>query len=377
MRMRPGFGPMAEEASLERVGFDRIQGWAHDRHDEALAAFRRSAAVMQAQFNREASRLPRFAGEWSDWQAVCAKAMSAPDARSFFETGFVPFRVKDAARPQGLFTGYYEPLANGRRSRGNGFEVPIYAKPPDLEAFGIETEKALGFRYGRRRDGRPTPYFTRREIEQGALAGQGLEIVWLESWVDAFFIHIQGSGRVLLDDGTSLRLAYAAKSGRPYTAIGGLLVERGEIAREAMSMQAIRQWMASRPEAARQLMWQNESFVFFRAVVIEDESLGAPGAQGVNLTPRRSLAVDREIWPFGMPVWLDLLAPAGPRAELRPLQSLLIAQDTGSAIKGPARGDVYWGWGEAAAMAAGHMASPGSMIVLLPVPLASKIASAP
>jgi membrane-bound lytic murein transglycosylase A len=330
---------------------------------------------MQEQFRRD-DRQAGFAGSWSDWQQACLQAatVAAGEARSFFEECFAPLRVVDPARLHGLFTGYYEPLAEGRLTPGEGYEVPIYGKPPDLEAFGLEIEKQIGFRYGRREQGLPVPYHTRREIENGALQGHGLELVWLKSWVDAFFIHVQGSGRVQLPDGRSIRLAYAAKSGRAYTGIGGLLVERGEISKADMSMQTIRRWMADHGKAARQLMWENESFVFFRRVDVADESLGAPGAQGVNLSPLRSLAVDRSLWPFGLPVWLDLMAPSGPDASLQPFRRLLVAQDTGSAIKGHARGDVYWGWGAKAALTAGHMASPGEMVVLLPKPLALRLA---
>lgn len=372
MRSRPGFGPLAEKWPLERLSLASLSDWPNDNHAEALQVFSRSAAVMQAHFERQ-DRKPRYAGEWADWHRVCEMATSASNGRSFFEDEFVPFRVIDAVRPQGLFTGYYEPLADGSLTPGDGYEVPMYGKPADLEAFGLEVEKDHGFRYGRRKQGKPVPYFTRREIEEGALKGRGLELVWLKNWVDAFFIHIQGSGRVALPDGGTIRLAYAAKSGRPYTGIGRVLVDRGELREADMSMQSLRRWMTENPAAGRELMWENKSFVFFRRVVVEDPNLGAPAAGGVNLTPLRSLAVDRTIWPFGLPVWLSLMAPSGPNASLEPFRRLMIAQDTGSAIKGHARGDVYWGWGEKAALTAGHMASPGEMIVLLPKPLARKL----
>lgn len=373
MRMRPAFGPPIDSLPLSLEDFAAIPYWSSDDHAASLAVFQRSAAVMQAQY-ASAERQARYAGTWQDWQLACEAAFLARDPRSFFERHFIPCLVKDPVRPQGLFTGYYEPLAEGRLSPEPGFEVPIYARPDDLVSFGPDVEKETGLRYGRRVSGKPVPYLTRREIEQGALKGRGLELVWLSSWVDAFFIHIQGSGRISLPGNKAMRLAYAAKSGRPYTAIGGVLVERGEIRREDMSMQSLRRWMAANPAEARELMWENESFVFFRGVSVEDESLGAPGAQKVNLTPLRSMAVDRDIWPFGLPVWLDLMAPSGANASLQPFRQLMIAQDTGSAIKGHARGDVYWGWGDQATMAAGHMASPGTMIVLLPTSLAQRLA---
>jgi len=170
-----------------------------------------------------------------------------------------------------------------------------------------------------------------------------------------------------------MRLAYAAKSGQPYTGIGGLLVERGVLSRDNMSMQAIRTWMSDHPGEARELMWENKSFVFFREVTIDDPELGPPGAQKVALTPLHSLAVDRSLWMFGTPVWLDTQAPKGESGTLVPFRSLLVAQDTGTAIKGHARGDVFWGAGEEAALTAGHMKSPGRMIVLLPKALAKRL----
>lgn len=222
-------------------------------------------------------------------------------------------------------------------------------------------------------DGKQAPYLTRRDIEEGALEGQGLEIVWLRDWADAFFIQVQGSGRVRLAEGGMLRLSYAAKSGHPYTGIGGLLVQRGVLSEEAMSMQAIRRWMSRNPRDARELMWENKSFVFFREIELEDPALGALGAQHVQLTPRRSLAIDRSLWMFGTPVWLDTHAPAEEGSRMVEFRHLLIAQDTGSAIRGLARGDVYWGFGAAAAALAGPMKSTGAMTVLLPVEVAGEL----
>jgi membrane-bound lytic murein transglycosylase A len=246
------------------------------------------------------------------------------------------------------------------------FKVPIYRKPDDLVPFDEKAQTATGLKYGRLRNGKSEAYFTRKEIEQGVLAGRHLELVWLKSWVDAFFIHVQGSGRISLPGGKFMRLAYAGKTGRTYTGIGGVLVQKGLLSKDDMSMQALRRWMAAHPEDARELMWQNESFIFFREVEVNDPSLGAPGAQKIPLHPKRSLAVDRSIWAFGTPIWLDTQTPSGPDGKLETFQRLMIAQDTGTAIKGYARGDVYWGWGESAAMTAGHMKSPGQMTVLLP-----------
>ncbi|HQY74681.1 MAG TPA: MltA domain-containing protein [Aestuariivirga sp.] len=352
------------------VPFAEIKGWADDDHAAALAAFQKSCAEIKAK-GHAFERQVRYGGKRADWLAVCESAAEAKSARQFFEENFTPLKVADPASPEGLFTGYYEPEAEGSLTPGNGYEVPIYRKPDDLVGFDAATEKRLGVKYGRMLNGKPAGYLTRREIEKGALHGRGLEIVWLKSWVDAFFIHVQGSGRIRFEDGSSMRLAYGAKSGQPYTGIGGVLVERGALTRDTMSMQSLRKWMKDNPGEARQLMWENKSFVFFREVKVDDPALGAPGAQQVSLTPLRSLAIDRSLWVFGTPVWLDAEVPSGPGGGMENFRHLMVAQDTGTAIKGHVRGDVYWGWGEKAASVAGQMKSPGTMIVLLPKKLAA------
>lgn len=362
----------AAQPILEPTSFDRIAGWREADHRSALATFKRSCAEIEAS-GRAFQRKVVYGGTKRDWLAICARLKSSADPRMFFEEAFTPLIVRDPARPEGLFTGYYEPEAEGSLKPGGEYKVPVYAKPGDLVAFDAKTSKRVGLAYGRLADGGPQGYFTRREIEEGALKGQGLELVWLKDWADAFFIQVQGSGRVRLPNGNVMRLAYAAKTGQPYTAIGGILVERGIIARADMSMQAIRAWMRRNPKDARALMWENKSFVFFRQVTVDDQRLGPPGAQQVALTPLHSLAIDRSLWVFGTPIWLDTQAPKGEAGTLEPFRSLMVAQDTGTAIKGHARGDVFWGAGDEAALTAGHMKSPGLMIVLLPKALAQRL----
>jgi membrane-bound lytic murein transglycosylase A len=360
---------------LTAVPFAQIEAWGDDDHAAALAAFQRSCDEILASghgFERDV----RFGGNRADWLEVCESALQTKSARQFFEEKFTALKITDPVRPEGLFTGYYEPEAEGSRKSGNGYDVPIYRKPDDLVGFDQATEKQINLKYGRMVQGKPAGYFTRREIEEGALRGRGLELVWLKNWVDAFFIHVQGSGRIRFADGSTMRLAYGAKTGQPYTGIGGLLVERGALAKDNMSMQALRTWMKENPGAARELMWENKSFVFFREVKVDDPSLGAPGAQKVSLIPLRSMAIDRSLWMFGTPIWLDAKVPSGPAGELQSFRHLMIAQDTGTAIKGQVRGDVYWGWGDKAALIAGHMKSPGSMIVLLPKKLAARLLNA-
>ena len=356
---------------LQQTSFSNIKGWVDDNHSAALAAFERSYNEMKNTahgFKREAL----FGGTLADWLALHDPASHAAHASLFFENYFTPCEVLDPLRPEGLFTGYYEPEAEGSLTPTVEYQVPIYRKPPELVALDAEGQKTTGLAYGILKNGKAEEYFTREQIEKGALANRGLEIVWLKSWVDAFFIHIQGSGRIRLQDGQVIRLAYAAKTGQPYTGIGGVLLKQGVATSETMSMQVLREWMAAHAGEARSLMWNNKSFIFFRDIKVPDDALGALGAQQVYLTPLRSLAVDRSIWMFGMPIWLDTTTPPESPKGSKPFRHLMVAQDTGTAIRGHVRGDVYWGWGEDAALIAGNMKSPGRMIVLLPKALAHR-----
>ncbi len=357
---------------LRKVEYGSIAGWTSDDHSEALRVLQRSCLEIQ-QEGRAFKRKVIYGGSRSHWLTVCHSLDEVSNPRAFFERNFTALEVSDQQRPDGLFTGYYEPEALGSRTKTPEFNVPIYRKPDDLVAFDPAQQGKAGLKYGRLVNTSPLPYHTRKEIEQGAIAGRSLEIVWLKDWADAFFIHIQGSGRVRLQDGSLVRLGYAAKSGQPYTGIGGLLADRGVFTRDQMSMQATRKWMADNPEAARELMWENKSFIFFREVDIAEPELGPPGAQNVPLTPKRSLAVDRTIWMFGTPIWLDTVTPSGPDGTDEPFRRLTIAQDTGTAIRGYVRGDIFWGAGKPAAWTAGHLKSPGKMIVLLPNVLADQI----
>lgn len=357
---------------LEPVAFTTLPVGFHTESDAALAAFRLQAAEILSRgagFSRQTS----FGGTREDWTSCCEAVRTAHRAADFFQSHFLAYQVIDAARPQGLFTGYYEPEVLGSRTPSADFSVPILRRPDDLVALSPGEEALTGTKYGRREDGMATPYWDRQAIETGKLAGRGLEICWLSSWVEAFFVHIQGSGRVRLQDGTKIRLSYAAKSGLPYTGIGSVLAKRGIVTRETMSMQTVKAWMSQHPREARELMWLNKSYVFFREIAVTDETLGAVGAAQVNLTPLRSMAVDRAHWMFGTPMWIETTYPPEANKADHNIHRLMIAQDTGSAIKGHVRGDFFWGWGEEAALVAGHMKSPGSMTVLLPHPVARRL----
>lgn len=357
--------PVNPNTILRSVPFEKIVNWSNDDHKSALETFKRSYDEMKKAahgFKRQAL----FGGVLEDWLLIPESDFSALAPRQFFERHFTACAVSDPVRPEGLFTGYYEPEAQGSLKQVGPYQVPIYRKPPELRALDSQEQASTGLSYGILRNNKAHGFATREEIEKGALAGRGLEIVWLKSWVDAFFIHVQGSGRIRLENGDVVRLAYAAKNGQTYTGIGGVLLDRGIATPQTMSMQVLREWMADHPEEARALMWNNKSFIFFREIEVSDNQLGALGAQQVNLTPLRSLAVDRSIWMFGTPIWLDTTTPPESSGGAKPFQHLMIAQDTGTAIKGYVRGDVYRGWGDEAALTAGHMKSPGHMTAFLP-----------
>jgi membrane-bound lytic murein transglycosylase A len=319
-----------------------------------------------------------IAGLARDWREPCAAVAAAPAGddravRAALETWFVPFAATNNGNVQGLFTGYYEPELRGSRARGGPYIVPLYGRPGDLVTvdLGLFREELKGQRIaGRVRGGALRPYPTRAEIEGGALDGLAredggpLELVWVDDSVDAFFLHVQGSGRVVLEDGSIIRVGFAAQNGHPYVAIGRELVARGVMTREQVSMQSIRDWLAANPGEVRDLMNRNPSFVFFRPLAPPSSSMDGPlGSEGVPLTPGRSLAVDRNFLAMGLPLWLDAADPLDPRQRVR---RLVVAQDTGGAIRGPVRGDVFWGFGADAAERAGRMRSAGRYWILLP-----------
>jgi membrane-bound lytic murein transglycosylase A len=308
------------------------------------------------------------AGSGKDWHDVCRAvepARNADDAtaRAFFETWFRPFAVlaSDGASA-GLFTGYFVPELRGALVRGGRFQVPLYGRPDDLVT--VDLGRFDGSLSGRTLSGRVVggalrPYPTRREIDGGALAGRAAPLLWVDSAIDAFFLHIQGSGVVTLADGGTVRLGYAATNGRPYTAIGGTLADRGAIPRDRVSMQSIRAWLAAHSGEAADIMARNDRYVFFRRL----PGAAPVGAQGVGLTPGRSLAVDRRFLPLGAPVWVETRDPLDPA---RPFRRLMVAQDTGGAIKGVVRGDIFFGQGRLAARRAGLMNRSGRYYILLP-----------
>lgn len=332
----------APERKLEPVAFSALPGWAEDDPALALPALRRSCAKMP-----------------ETWKQACGAIPDDPArARTYFETEFQVYRVT----APGFVTGYYEPELNGAIQRSAKYRVPLHRVPDDLVQvdLGEWRDAWKGERVaGRIIGGRLRPYHQRADIARGALDGRNLEVLWVDDPVDAFFLEVQGSGRAKLEDGRILRIGFAGQNGHRYVAIGRTLLDKGELQPGNVSMQSIRAWLAANPERMREILDSNPSYVFFRIL----DGDGPIGAQGVALTPGRSLAIDRAHLPLGAPVFLDLAHDDSPGGTIR---RLVVAQDTGGAIRGPARGDLFWGPGREAGEMAGRMKANGTLYLLLP-----------
>lgn len=368
---KPPEEPRDPKLRLRAVESDALSGWADDAVASAVPALRRSCGVWKRRDPTAAAARSPIGGRVDDWLPFCAAldGLAATDddlLREVVERELRPWAVTDDGDPAGLFTGYYEPTLRGSRRRTGSSQTPLYRRPPELVTVDLSAfrQDLAGRRIAGRLDhGTLAPYEDRAEIERGALRGRGLELVWVDDPVDAFFLQIQGSGRIELAGGGIMRVGYSSHNGHPYSAIGRELVERGELTLEAVSMQSIRAWLVAHPQEGAEVMNTNTSFVFFRELTGE----GPLGSLGVPLTPRRSLAVDRRFLPLGAPIWLEATAPSGAAGEPdRTLQRLMVAQDTGGAIRGPVRGDVFWGSGAEAAEIAGRMKHEGRLFVFLP-----------
>lgn len=340
----------AERLRLTPTTFRALPGWADDRQAQTVPAFRRSCARI--------ARLPAGRGlgpagallRAGDWRPPCTALASVSDgddaaARRYFERWFQPYLATDdgpESRP-GKFTGYFEIELNGAREANARYATPVYGPPPGkTNAAARATRAVIDDPAGswRARSGAPI-------------------LFWAEDPVDVFFLHIQGAGRVRLDKGGILRVGYAGNNGHKFVAIGRLMLERGMLPPGGASMQSIRAWLRAHPGRAKTLMAENPRYIFFREIV----GPGPIGAEGIALSAGRSLAVDPAFVSFGTPIWLDSFWP-GRRDQ--PLRRLMVAQDTGAAIKGPVRGDVFWGAGPSAAALAGRMNAPGHYYLLLP-----------
>ncbi len=334
LAMAPAMMPAAAPAQI--TDFAALAGWAEDDHAAALAAFRATCDLI------DAAR--------ADWRPVCALAReagaTAGGARAFFERLFRPVLIGE---PPALFTGYYEPVLDGALRRTSRFAWPIYRRPPDL------------------RDG--VQHYSRAEIETGALQGRGLELAWLDDPVEACFLQVQGSGRIRLPDGQVMRVGYAGRNGHAYRSVGQEMIRRGTHTVDQVSAQEIKSWVRANPQAGAALLGTNPSYVFFRRLPDLAPEDGPIGAMGRSIFPRRSLAVDPGFVTLGAPVWIE-------KAGVEPLRRLMVAQDTGGAIKGAQRADIFYGTGAAAGEAAGIVKDAGRMVVLLPIETAFALTAA-
>lgn len=379
----PEPGPKAMRQAgfaLDRVTYADLPGWSKGKQAGAIVPLTRSCEKLSTQpADRPVGKgsIAGLAGRIADWRAACAALRRLrPDddkaAKVFFERQFTPFRVRAGTAEKGVFTGYYEAEIRASRVRRGPYTVPIYGPPPDLTArkLGRISASLAGQRVsGRIENGRLVPYFSRAEIEAGPVAKNWPVLLWTDDPVDLFVTHVQGSAIVRLDDGATTRIGYAADNGMTFVAIGRLMLERKIIAPSDASMQGIRAWLKANPGRAQLLMRENPRYIFFREI----DGAGPVGAQGVPLSPGRSLAVDPRYIPFGAPLWLVTSWPG--RAD-RPLRRLMVAQDRGNAIKGAVRGDFFWGSGEAALEQAGRMKQRGEYYLLLPRAVADRLAAA-
>lgn len=318
-------GMAGAEVSHSLLGFDALDGWEKDDHGKALAAFTETCGDLKG----------------PDWNAICAVALrQKPEgARAFFELFFRPVLTQDDQ--DALFTGYFEPELNGSRFPSGRFRYPLYKMPP--EARGVSR------------------WLSRREIlTSGAMDNRGLEIAWVDDPVELFFLQIQGSGRVRLPDGGTVRVGYGGANGHPYRSLGAELVRRGIYRSHQVSAKVIGNWVRRNPEAGAELLFSSPSYVFFREVSRVPSHKGPLGAMNRSITAMRTVAVDPSHVPLGSPVWVE-------KDGRNPLRQLMIAQDTGSAIKGAQRADIFFGTGDAAGDAAGQLKDPGRMVVLLPI----------
>jgi membrane-bound lytic murein transglycosylase A len=360
--------PAPGALALHRVTFSELPGWSSGNADAALQAFRRSCGALVKQDPK--TKLGDYAGTVSDWLAVCDGAEAAHDARGFFETNFTALQVSAGDVRDGLFTGYYEPQLHGSRTRHDRYQTPVYGLPDDLISvdLGAFRDTLKGERIaGRIENQKLVPYATRRDIDRRGLKSANV-LFYGDDPVAVFFLQIQGSGRVLFDDGPVARAAYAGQNGHPYTAIGKTLIKMGALTRENVSMQSIAAWLHAHPSQARAVMESDASYIFFQEIPLGDPALGSAGTEGVPLTPDASIAVDTRAHPLGAPFYIATTTPDG-----KSLQRLFVAQDTGGAITGAVRADIFFGFGHRAESLAGEMKQSGQMYVLLPKSVADRV----
>jgi membrane-bound lytic murein transglycosylase A len=346
--------------------FGLLPGWLQDDHASAFAAFHKVCAQV-----RKRSRPSAVSSAEQALQSICKDALARParisqaEARRFFEARFTPYRIRTPGRT--LLTGYFEPELDGSLSGSRRFPIPVYARPPDLVKLRRQAS-ALGLPHfltaARRTPFGYEPYYTRRQIEQGALRGQSLELVYLRRRIDAYVMQTQGSGLIRLREGGRVRLGFAAKNGYPYTSIARRTTRRGEVVREETPLERLFNWIGGAASKKPSLAWENQSYVFFRRLPQDQAKLGPHGAFGTALTPGRSLAIDPRYHRYGLPIWVH--APQLTDDRGARFARLMVAEDTGSAIRGPVRGDVFWGTGAKAGAIAWRTKHKCAFYVLWP-----------
>jgi membrane-bound lytic murein transglycosylase A len=359
------------DTQYEPVEWGQLDGWDNDDHAAAFATFLGSCRILALR-QRSGRELPPIPAALKD---ICARAQDAiplddQGARAFFEANFQPLRINRLGDTDGFLTGYYEPIIAGSSVPTADFTSPLYRRPPNLVASGRrklgDAFPSKGVFVGRRVGRRKIlPYYDRGQIEDGALDGWHLEICWLHDPVDVLFAQIQGSARIRLEDGTILRVNYDSHNGWPYTPVGRVLVDNKMLTKDQVSMLSIRDWMEANPDLAKDVRRQNKSYVFFRItdLATEDEAVGGEGAQ---LVPGRSIAIDRALHAYGTPFFIEANLPIANDKAGTKFARLMIAQDTGSAIVGPARADIYFGAGEEAARIAGRIKNSGTFVMFMP-----------
>lgn len=367
---------MEPAAHLKRTDFAKLSGWAEDDVAGALAAFQRSALYAKTKAYRTGSLGLDHADFEPAYQAALTLDGTDEDAaRTFFEAHFVPFGLRSADSETGFVTGYFEPIVEASPERSDTFRFPLLRRPADLVDLDDSNRPAdldPSFAFGRRTENGIVEYFDRTAIEEGALVGRGLEMAWLADPFSLFLIHVQGAARLRFSD-REQRVTYAAKSGHPFTGPGKVLADLGKLQHKTVTLQTIRAWFHANPAEQSVILRRNRSYIFFREAEVADPDLGPIAAAKVPLTPGRSLAVDRLVHTFGTPFFIHV--PDLVEADSQPFARLMIAQDTGSAIVGPARGDLFIGSGEAAGEIAGVIKHPAHFTILVPKPAAERFAS--
>ena len=348
---------------LTKVRFAQLPRWSATSADAALSAFQRSCAILVTRPESAPMGGAGYAGTVADWRQACG--LAGGEARAFFEQNFTPFAVEGG---DPLFTGYYEPEIRGSRRRQGAFQTPVYGVPADLVRvdLGLFNAKLQGEHVSGKVENRAlVPYADRAEIDTKGVASARL-LFYTDDPIAFFFLQIQGSGRVVFDDGSRARIAYAGENGQPYTAIGRGLIADGSLKREEVSLQSIRAWLKANPARAQSVMETDRSYIFFAEAPLDDPALGPKGSLGANLTPLASVAVDPRLHALGAPFYV-----AAEGAD--PVHGLAVAEDIGGAIRGPVRADIFFGFGPEAEARAGTMKGTGALYVLLPNSLAARI----